>query len=246
MSTIVEASIPVDQFALADTFETVPEAEFEILRMIACDDSDACFVWATADDPGRITVALEDDEATADVRTVAELEEACLYRLEWTSPICIVFSLLAGADGTVLRAHGNSTGWELSFLFPEHCAASETHEVCKDYGIEMTVRRVSHPSETSPDGRGTLAEKHLTDKQREALLLAYEAGYYDVPRRTSLKELAAQQGISHQSLSERLRRGHRALIESQRGNFVPLSPTSPATMNGRSRFARTFQSATQD
>jgi predicted DNA binding protein len=54
----------------------------------------------------------------------------------------------------------------------------------------------------------------LTDTQREALVLAYERGYFDSPRESSLEAVAEELGITQQSLSSRLRRGHRRLIEN--------------------------------
>ena len=53
----------------------------------------------------------------------------------------------------------------------------------------------------------------LTEGQYHALLTAVEHGYYDVPQRRTLKELAEEFDISHQALSERLRRGTESLIE---------------------------------
>ncbi|MEA5389123.1 helix-turn-helix domain-containing protein [Haloarculaceae archaeon H-GB11] len=52
----------------------------------------------------------------------------------------------------------------------------------------------------------------MTETQREALVLAYERGYFDSPRKVSLEEVAEELGITQQSLSSRLRRGHRRLI----------------------------------
>lgn len=237
MSTIVEATVPVDQFALGDTFERLPEAEFEIMRLIAGGKADTTFVWATADDFDRLASALEEDDTTREVHLVAELEDACLYRLEWASPIRVVFSFFLESDGSILRAYGTNTGWELSFLFPEHRAASATHDICRDYGLEMSIRSVFQLSNARQRDQDA-----LTEKQRDALLAAYETGYYAVPREISLQELAERQGVSHQSLSERIRRGHRALIESQKNGLVPSEPASPAeAVNGRSRFARTRQ-----
>lgn len=234
VSTIVEATVEVDQFALEDTFERLPEAEFEIMRLIAGGKADTAFVWATADDFDRLASALAEDDTTEAVHLVADLEGACLYRLEWASPIRIVFSFFLESDGSILRAYGTNSGWELSFLFPEHRAASTTHEICKDYGIDMTIKSISQLSNVHQRNQDV-----LTEKQREALLAAYEAGYYAVPREISLQELAELEGVSHQSLSERIRRGHKALIESQRNGLGPAEPTSPAAaVNGQSRLAR--------
>jgi hypothetical protein len=52
----------------------------------------------------------------------------------------------------------------------------------------------------------------VTSPQREALLAALEAGYFEVPRGTTLEEVAATLGISDQALSARLRRGTATLL----------------------------------
>ncbi|MFC7019992.1 MULTISPECIES: helix-turn-helix domain-containing protein [Haloarcula] len=56
------------------------------------------------------------------------------------------------------------------------------------------------------------ATSELTAPQREALLLAYEMGYFDEPRAATLEDIAARLDISRQAVANRLRRGHRALI----------------------------------
>ncbi|MFC7009142.1 helix-turn-helix domain-containing protein [Halalkalicoccus salilacus] len=54
----------------------------------------------------------------------------------------------------------------------------------------------------------------LTERQRNTLVAAFEAGYFTVPRETSLSDLAERQDASHQALSERLRRATGNLVES--------------------------------
>jgi AcrR family transcriptional regulator len=49
--------------------------------------------------------------------------------------------------------------------------------------------------------------------RRRGARIAVEAGYYQVPRETDQSDLAEQLNISHQALSERLRRATGALIE---------------------------------
>ncbi len=51
----------------------------------------------------------------------------------------------------------------------------------------------------------------LTEKQRHTLEVALELGYFETPRDITLKELAAELDITHQALSERLRRATAAL-----------------------------------
>lgn len=53
----------------------------------------------------------------------------------------------------------------------------------------------------------------LTAKQRHALELALDAGYYERPRDIDLATLAEQLGISKSAVSQRLRSAERKLIE---------------------------------
>jgi predicted DNA binding protein len=58
------------------------------------------------------------------------------------------------------------------------------------------------------------SEVGLTAPQREALTLAVESGYYDVPADVTLDSLSELLGITSQALSERLNRGTKTLVEA--------------------------------
>ena len=53
----------------------------------------------------------------------------------------------------------------------------------------------------------------LTKKQISAIKLAYESGYYNIPRRKTTNELSEEVGISRVSFRERIRRAEKRLIE---------------------------------
>nr|WP_222863711.1 helix-turn-helix domain-containing protein [Natronococcus pandeyae] len=46
---------------------------------------------------------------------------------------------------------------------------------------------------------------------------AVRHGYFEIPRRISLEELAAELGVTHQALSERLRRASDTLAAAELG-----------------------------
>jgi len=52
----------------------------------------------------------------------------------------------------------------------------------------------------------------LTPKQQEALVTAWEMGFFHLPRDVSMKDVATELGISAQSFSDRLRRAQYTLI----------------------------------
>ena len=57
----------------------------------------------------------------------------------------------------------------------------------------------------------------LTDRQREVLEVAYELGYYDVPRGTSTAEVAAELGVDDSTVAEHLQRAERNVLATLLG-----------------------------
>jgi predicted DNA binding protein len=56
-------------------------------------------------------------------------------------------------------------------------------------------------------------EKVLTRKQERALLLALKMGFFQVPRRITMRELSDKLEVGLSTLSEIIRRGMRRLLE---------------------------------
>lgn len=54
----------------------------------------------------------------------------------------------------------------------------------------------------------------LTERQREVLRVAFEGGYYDVPRGTTTKELALELDVDGSTVSEHLQRAERNLVST--------------------------------
>lgn len=209
MGTVVDATVPTDQFALSDTFQEVPEAEFETVRVVAQQEGYVIpFLWASAPEMDELHRALEEDATTADVQRLVEGEERSLYQIKWQARIRVIIYILGIEKGALLGAEGKDGRWELRVLFPDHDSVSSTYEFCREYGIDLSIRRVKGIGESIDRN-----EEGLTQEQYEALAAGFESDYYRVPRERSQEELADELDISHQALSERLRRGHRALIE---------------------------------
>ena len=86
-------------------------------------------------------------------------------------------------------------------------------EELRGMSTDLTIREIMAADEVP-----ARTEQHqtdideLTDKQREALELAYAEGYFERPRRTNQAELADELGISKQALSCRLARAEEALF----------------------------------
>jgi len=83
-----------------------------------------------------------------------------------------------------------------------------------DFGLE----RLTRDGEPESPGDG------LTDRQYEALRTAYELGYFDIPRRASLDDVAEELDITASSVSERLRRAQTQLIQETVATTWPPLP----------------------
>jgi hypothetical protein len=78
----------------------------------------------------------------------------------------------------------------------------------------VDVRRLLHPPlEGQPEERRFVNRGKLTDRQLQALRTAYEAGYFERPRRTNATEVAEQLGISRSTFAEHLAAAQRKLFE---------------------------------
>ena len=77
--------------------------------------------------------------------------------------------------------------------------------VKKVYGGEL-VSVEDYSPEESPLSK-------LTGKQLETLLLAYKSGYFDSPRRVTLRDLAEMLNLSPSTVKEHLRKAQRKILE---------------------------------
>jgi len=124
---------------------------------------------------------------------------------------------LATADAVIERIEVLADGWRQSGWFADREAFIEFSTFWQhNAGFQLhRLTRAGQP-ETAGDG--------LSDRQLEALRTAYERGYFEVPRRTSLDTIAAELEISASSLSERLRRAQTHLIEETVATTWPPLP----------------------
>ena len=208
MATVVTASVPADEFALKGTLEAVPDIEFECERIVETGQGSVMpLVWARGGDAEEVDVALSDDGSVESFDRLATFDDELLYRMEWVDRVELVLQMITGSAATIMDAFGDGESWAIRILFPDRDALSKTVEFCEDRELTFDVRSVRE-MDGEPSGR-----YGLTEEQHVALTTACEQGYFEIPRRVDLDELAEELGISHQSLSERLRRGHQALIE---------------------------------
>lgn len=208
MSVIGEFTVPTEEFALAETLTAVPEMIVEIERVVAhSDDRVMPFFWIFGGNYDEFETAIQADPSVQNVTRLDDLDGGTLYRAEWTQNIETIIYAYTKIGATILEAIGREDAWELRMRFDDDGLLSDFQDYCLENDIAFTLNRLYHPSQPMAGGQFGLSQK-----QRIALITALEHGYFNVPRKITMGELAKTLDISQQSLSKRLRRAHRNLI----------------------------------
>ncbi len=124
---------------------------------------------------------------------------------------------LATADAIIERIEVIPDGWRQTGWFADRQVFGRFSSFWQS-NAGFRLCRLTRDGESEPPGDG------LTDHQQEALRTAYELGYFDIPRRASLEDVADELDISSSSVSERLRRAQTQLIQE---TVAPTWPPLP-------------------
>ena len=202
-------TLPAEGFALADLFERVPDARVKCESAVANPDDHALLAVQADGRKREVDAALRTDPGVATVECFADCEDSWRYRVTWKSRPRRLIQRLVAADVSLVSVQGRSGEWKLRLLAPDREGIARAHEIMGDLDCEADCRSIS-----TADG-GCSSRSGLTTEQREALVTAFEEGYYNVPRDATATDIADELGISHQALSERFRRAYHQLLKAE-------------------------------
>lgn len=209
MSIIAEYTISIDDFALRETLSEASDIEVEVEKVVAHNEDRVMpYVWVVADDEDAIEGCVREDPSVNDVDQINDTDDGTLYHMDWVENIEVLVHIMVEENGTVLSAATIDENWQLRVLFPDRDALTNTHDYAEKNGFSLTLEAL-YEMDNEREGRFG-----LSSAQHEVLRLATERGYFDIPRETSLEELADELEVSTQALSERLRRAQKNLNES--------------------------------
>lgn len=164
-------------------------------------------------DPDRI-VSLASEHATLDASLVSRYDRGGLFEFTVAGD-CPAYSLaeLGALPRTVEGIDG--TGRIVADVPPEYDASSLVATFLEEYDdAELACKREKEsvtPLFSDSAFKGRL-KTDLTDRQREVIEAAYDAGYYDWPRERTGSEVAAELGISSATFSEHIHAAERKLL----------------------------------
>ncbi|MFC7069566.1 helix-turn-helix domain-containing protein [Halobaculum lipolyticum] len=202
MAVIAEFSVAPDQFVLGRVLERAADVEVEMERVVPSSQRVMPYLWVRGPDLDSFEADIEASGYVDEVVALDVLDGRALYRVEWNEEVRSLVYAMAEFDATILEATASGR-WFFRVRFEDRSRVSEFNEFLVDNGIDITMTRLY-----TLDGAADASDAFgLTETQRRALSLAVDRGYFEVPRRTTLGDLAAEVGVSEQSMSETVRRG---------------------------------------
>ena len=117
-----------------------------------------------------------------------------------------------------------TTEWTVAFTGRE--ALSELMERLKEDKVDVKILRLTSIADV----------ENLTSRQRSIVEVALEEGYFDYPRRITLRSLAKKVGVSASTVSEVLRRAEKKILSTySRPGGVQGLPEEENFLLGRGR-----------
>ena len=209
MSVIATFSVPAADFILGKALQEVEGITVELEQMIPLGGATIPYFWVIGEGRERFDAVLRNEPELTAFEVIDTVGDRKLYRAEWDSSIDSFVQTMVSFDAALQEASGNGESWSFQLRFADADRLSEFHGTCRERGINLVVESIYNPVD-SP----SVEAREMTDAQRALVERAFEAGYFDIPRRITLAELADELGISDQAANERLRRGLSTLVEA--------------------------------
>jgi hypothetical protein len=190
------------------------DCRFSLDGMVPVDDETSVAYLRVADAPVDAAAEALDVASTGDVRTIRRNTGGDGGVLEWT----------VGGDG--LLAWLGSHGAAVTGVTADDAAATYTVEMPADTEVRTLLDRVEHAYPATwlgakreldrpVDSTDEITEsdlEELTDRQQEAMEVAFRAGYYQWPRESTAAAVAETMDIAPPTLHAHLRKAEQSLL----------------------------------
>jgi predicted DNA binding protein len=207
MATEATFTVPTDEFPLGSIFATVPGVTVELERIVPRKGEIIPYIWVRGVDIDDVEAAFATHPGVKTIRLIDSVDDEYLLRVEWDPEYEGLLGTLGETEIPLISAIGTNDQWTFEIRGDHRTDIATFQQRCRDRDIPMTLTALHA---LTPVGPAT--EAALTDSQLEALVLAYDRGYFNSPRDVTMAELGAELGISQQAVASRLRRGIRRVL----------------------------------
>ncbi|WP_435361169.1 bacterio-opsin activator domain-containing protein [Haloarchaeobius sp. DFWS5] len=209
LEIIAELSLTHESLALSNVVATHPDVDIEITAQAPGTMQEwLLFFTAGETDFTEFESSILTDPTVAEPSLVSVLDDHRVYRVRVESGIHVA-GVLADLGFRVLQIESDGEGWRFRVQGPNQRRLATFFEYCEEAGIGYTLDRLYETTTTTD-----LAQPASTPTPyQDTLELAHEGGYFEVPRRMTLDDLAGELDISRQTASERVRHGVQSLLD---------------------------------
>ncbi len=205
---VAEIHLVHPDMLLAQTVATVPNVTIRPeYQTVVAPDSQTLFFTVTGGPMDEFERALVEDHTVDDPALVGDEDGYRVYRVSVKPDTVTVTPKTAELDIRMLDTRSSDGGWIVRLQIPSRDSLMAFRDFCRESGIRFHIRRLY------TNGSEQEAFLGMTETQLATLRTAFDAGYFDVPRRISQNELAEMLGISTSGLSQRLRNALSQLID---------------------------------
>lgn len=206
------AEFDLETPAMQTALQHAPELDVSIIQQTSTDSGRLAVVVNAVHGPfDDFESGLDQDGSVASWGRFSDGDERRRYRITLTERgrklstyPCWSSNGAVFLDGTRRR-----DGWRFRIQLPDEDSLQQYVSYCENHAIDFNPVRLSRTNQ-SP-----VTERYgLTATQTETLVNASQQGFFEIPRDCTLEQLAAKSDITHQALSERLRRGMDSLVNS--------------------------------
>ncbi|WP_435101628.1 helix-turn-helix domain-containing protein [Halarchaeum sp. P4] len=188
---------------IGDVSRRFPAATFRVVTAFADDETGVGLVEIGGDDPATVLRDVGGHETILDHTVLYETPEEVLVQFETAEPLLL---LPLRESGIPLEfpfeiRDGDAT-WTLRAPTEQLGALRDQFSA---FGISFTLERLGAEDSLETDSL-------LTERQRDVLATAVEAGFYETPRRCTLTDVADELGIAKSTCSETLHRAEATVI----------------------------------
>ncbi|WP_435346658.1 helix-turn-helix domain-containing protein [Haloarchaeobius sp. HRN-SO-5] len=205
---VADVRLANDPLALARTLGAVPGATVvPDHHTVSSSGKRTLHVSVAGATQDELDDALSRDPTVESATHVETFPDCRLYRLGLADDAVLVAPTCVELGARTLDVRGTGGEWHVSLQFPDRDAVVALREFCDGSDVRFRIDRLS-------EGDGVVgAPTALTSNQWETIRVAFESGYYEVPRAVTQEDLAETLGVSTSAVSHRLRRATAALVE---------------------------------
>lgn len=214
MSITVKLDVAHENLALVPTLTRLDDIGIQVIAQQNTDPGAIVFPFLIEyHDRSALESTLEADPTVASFECVDWTDGSGIFYIEHSAEAKLLSPVVTAVNGFTLQTRTKGPGWVIQVQLPDREALNTIWQFARSNDISLDILEIYGQSGALGD-----ASYGLTDEQKEAVIAAYEGGYFNEPRDNSLSDLAEELDLSSTAMSGRLRRGVRNLVAATVGD----------------------------